>query len=112
VGFGFSLGKFTAEGTDRRSGMWVHEITDEPRQNSVNILFHNAAHSNFAFHLDAIPAGSEWDNWLTEPVPFLLIGAFFNGNPHEYYWDSNLREHYNWIIYIDTTNESRLIPRY
>jgi erythromycin esterase len=112
VGFAFSQGKFTAVGQGSRAGMWVHEITVEPRQNSVNILFHNAAHSNFAFHLDAIPAGSEWDNWLTGPVLFLSIGSVFNGNPFGYYWNSNLREHYNWIIYIDTTNESRLIPRY
>jgi erythromycin esterase len=110
VGFGFSLGKFTAVGQGSRSGMWVHEITDEPQQDSANILFHNAAHSNFAFHLDAIPAGSDWTNWLTGPVLFLWIGAGFNGNLLDYYWNSDLRVHYNWIIYIDTTNESRLIP--
>lgn len=112
VGFAFSRGKFTAVGQDSRSGMWVHEITEEPRYDSVNILFHNAAHPNFAFHLDAIPAGSEWDNWLTGPVLFLSIGSVFNGDPLDYYRNSDLRVHYNWIIYFDTTNESKLIPRY
>jgi erythromycin esterase len=112
VGFGFSQGKFTAVGQGRRAGIWVHEITDEPRQNSVNILFHNAEHPNFAFHLDAIPAGSEWSRWLTEPVLFLWIGSVFNGNPFGYYKNTDLRVHYNWIIYFDTTNESSLIPLY
>jgi erythromycin esterase len=111
VAFGFSQGKFTAVGTGSRAGMWVHEITDEPRNSSINFIFHHAEHPNFAFHLDAIPGGSEWDSWLNGYVPFLSIGAVFNGNSLDYYGGSDLRVNYNWIIYIDTTTESRLIPR-
>jgi erythromycin esterase len=112
VGFAFSQGKFTAAGQGSRSGNWVHEITAVPEQNSVNLVFHNAAHSNFAFHLDAIPTGSEWSRYLTGSVLFLWIGAGYNGYLREYYKNVDLRAHYNWIIYIDTTNESSLIPRY
>jgi erythromycin esterase-like protein len=111
VGFGFSRGKFTAQiGTMASAG--EHEITADPMQSSVNFIFHHAAHSNFAFHLDAISAGSEWGNWLTAPVPFLIIGNYFSGCPEDYYIDIDLRIHYNWIIYIDTTTASRLIPLY
>jgi erythromycin esterase-like protein len=98
VGFGFSRGKFNVIGEQ--------EITAEPMQSSVNFIFHHAAHSNFVFHLDAIPAGSEWGNWLTAPVPFLNIGDDFNGRPEDYYIDIELRIHYNWIIYFDTTTAS------
>jgi erythromycin esterase len=108
LGFGFSQGKFNAIGNDTNPQLGEKQITDEPRQTSVNFIFHHAANLNFAFHLDAIPAGSEWDNWLSNPVPFLWIGANFNGNPLNYYWDSYLSENYNWIIYIDTTNASIL----
>ena len=112
VGFGFSRGELSAEGTGNRAGMWFHEITAEPRYNSVNILLHNAAHPNFTFPLDAILNGSEWDNWLTRPRPFLSIGSAFNGNPDDYYKYPDLGKHYNWIIYFDTTNASSLIPGY
>ncbi|MGD2086255.1 MAG: erythromycin esterase family protein [Candidatus Aminicenantes bacterium] len=111
VGFGFSQGKFNAGVRSSRTEIDEHEITAEPKQDSVNMIFHNAANSNFAFHLDAIPAGSEWENWLTAPVLFLNIGALFNGRPQDYYWDTDLPALYNWIIYFDTTTASRLIQR-
>ena len=111
VGFGFSRGKFTAQ-IDFIASAGEHEITAEPLQSSVNFILHHAAHSNFAFHLDAISADSEWGNWLTAPVPFLIIGVDFNGRPQDYYIDIELRIHYNWIIYFDTTTASRLIPLY
>ncbi|UCH94625.1 MAG: erythromycin esterase family protein [Candidatus Aminicenantes bacterium] len=104
MGFAFSKGSFTV-------GYQSHEITDEPRRDSINFIFHHASHANFVFHLDAIPAGSEWDNWLSQPRPFLWLGAAYNGNPFNYYWSTKLNEHYNWIIYFDTTNASNLIPR-
>jgi erythromycin esterase len=111
VGFGFSKGSFTAGGQESAAGNWTHQITDEPSSASVNFLFHHASHSNFAFNLDAIPPGSAWDSWLSESRPFLSIGALYNGSPGNYYRSTNLRQHYNWIIYFDTTNASILIPR-
>lgn len=106
LGFGFSQGSFRAVGRDSAAGQWVHKITAEPLRDSINFLFHHASHPNFVFHLDGIPFGSRWDSWLSQPRLFLMIGAVFNGNPEYYYRTTNVRDHYNWIIYFDSTNES------
>jgi erythromycin esterase-like protein len=111
VGFGFSKGSFTAVGQESAAGNWTHQITYEPVSASVNFLFHHASLSNYAFNLDAIPPGSAWNSWLSVSRPFLSIGAGYNGSPGNYYRSTNLRQHYNWIIYFDTTNASMLIPR-
>jgi erythromycin esterase len=115
VGFSFSLGSFTARTwyqgghhTDPRP----QEITTNPRSDSINFIFHNASHPNFAFHLDTIPAGSEWDNWLKTPRPFLGIGAVFSGVPSDHYTSTDIRGHYNWIIHFDRTTASEPILRY
>lgn len=109
LGFGFSQGYFTALGRASRSGMWTHLINTEPEPDSINFLFHHASQKNFVFNPDSIPPGSEWDNWLSQPRPFLYIGALYNGNPSDYYKIQDVREFYNRIIYIDKTTNSRLI---
>ena len=114
VGFSFSLGSFTAVGQDQYgnyTGTGTHEITTEPQKHSINLIFHRALYPNFTFHLDAIPANSQWDNWLKTPRPFLSIGAAFNGNPSNYYRSTDIRAYYNWIIHFDRTTASELIPQ-
>jgi erythromycin esterase len=126
VGFGFSKGRFTAVGTSIygfRLGLSEYEITREPREDSINFIFHHASlpgfvlHSEatptgFALHLDAIPTGSAWDSWLdAAPRPFLWIGSGFDGIADHYYHSLDLREQYNWILYFDHTTASHLLPR-
>ncbi|UCH98158.1 MAG: hypothetical protein JSV88_15260, partial [Candidatus Aminicenantes bacterium] len=76
---------------------------------SINFLFYHASHPDFVFQLDVIPAGSQWDNWLNIQRPLLSIGAVYNGNPANYYRTLDIREHYDWIIYFDTTTASDLL---
>ncbi|NIM17106.1 MAG: hypothetical protein GTO45_34320 [Candidatus Aminicenantes bacterium] len=111
VGFGFSRGSFTAVGWGESYGKWTHIIIDAPDPTSVNFLFHYAFYPNFAFNLDGVPPGSAWDNWLSEWRPILSIGAVYDGIPDNFYRVTDMRQHYNWIIYVDTTNASILIPR-
>jgi erythromycin esterase len=112
IAFAFSQGSFTAVGRGRYgnyTGDWSHEITTGPLPGSINFLFYHASHPNFVFQLEKIPAGSQWDNWLTTPRLFLSIGAVYNGNPANYYRTPDIREHYDWIIYFDTTTASELL---
>ncbi len=112
IGFAFSQGSFTAVGRDQYgnyTGDMTHEITTEPLADSINFLFYHASHPDFVFQLEKIPAGSQWDNWLTTPRLFLSIGAVYNGNPANYYRTLDIREHYDWIIYFDTTTASDLL---
>jgi erythromycin esterase len=112
VGFGFSQGSFTALGTDQQGSYTepeTHQITTEPRDNSINFIFHHASHKNFVFHLDVIPGGSQWDNWLSRQRPFLMIGAGYDGDPADCYRVLDIRGHYNRIIYFDSTNATTLL---
>ncbi len=114
VGFSFSLGSFTAVGVDSQGNYTspgTHEITISPRNSSINFIFHHAAHSNFAFHLDAVPVGSQWQAWLSSPRPMLGIGAVYADYPLAYYLTIDIQRHYNWIIHFDRTSASELIPR-
>ncbi|NIM17075.1 MAG: hypothetical protein GTO45_34165 [Candidatus Aminicenantes bacterium] len=112
VGFGFSQGSFTALATGQQGSYTepeIHQITIDPRNDSINLIFHHASHKNFVFHLDAIPGGSQWDNWLSQQRPFLMIGAGYDGDPDDCYRVLDIRGHYNWIIYFDSTNATILL---
>jgi len=112
LGFAFSQGSFTAVGRDQYgnyTGLDTHEITKEPGSDSINFLFYHASYPNFVFHLEAIPIGSQWDQWLAVSRPFLSIGAVFSGTPEDYYWSTDIPGHYNWIIYFNSTNESIIL---
>jgi len=112
IGFAFSKGSFTAVGMDQAgnyTGLQTHEITAEPRNDSINFLFHYASHTDFVFRLDTIPPGSQWDNWLDSRRPFLSIGSAFNGNLSNYYRTIDIRTHYDWIIYFDNTTASEQV---
>lgn len=109
VGFGFSQGSFTAIDAKGLRQLKTHRITAVPRRDSINFLFHQASQPNYSFHLDNIPQGSGWSNWLNEVRPFLMIGASFDGKPDHYYLIINLCEHYNWLIYFDNTNASQIL---
>lgn len=112
IGFAFSQGSFTAVGRDQygnATGEMTHEITTEPLADSINFLFYHASQSDFVFQLEKISADSQWNNWLTTPRPFLSIGAVYNGNPANYYRTLDIRAHYDWIIYFDTTTASDLL---
>jgi erythromycin esterase len=108
VGFSFSQGSFTAFGPDR-GPLGIYEITTKPPSSSVNFIFHHASHPNFAFHIEAIPPGSEWDKWLGSQRPFLMIGALFSGEVLQYYKPFNIKA-FDWIIHFDQTTASSLIP--
>ncbi len=108
VGFSFSQGSFTAFGPDR-GPLGIYEITTEPTSSSVNFIFHHASHPNFAFHIEAITPGSEWDKWLGSQRPFLMIGALFSGEVLQYYKPFNIKA-FDWIIHFDQTTASSLIP--
>jgi hypothetical protein len=112
VGFAFSRGGFTAVGNDQDgnyTGLVTHWIMSRPKSDSINFLFYHASHPNFGFHLDAIPPGSQWDQWLTDSRPILMVGAVFCGFPGIYYRNTNIRENYRWIIYFGSTNASVLL---
>jgi erythromycin esterase len=113
VGFGFSKGHFTAVGRSTYGfylGLRDYEIIREPREDSINFIFHHASLPDFAFHVDAIPTGSSWDSWIATGLrPFLMIGAAFDGIPNHFYRTLNLREQYNWILYFDHTTASTLL---
>ena len=109
VGFGFSWGGFTA-----RTGMYGNPstvyINEIPVLHSINIIFHEASHPNFAFQLDAIPEDSHWASWLETPRKFLMgIGAGYAVSPTLYYVDMDIREHFDWLIYFRKSNPSRLL---
>ncbi|UCH92587.1 MAG: erythromycin esterase family protein [Candidatus Aminicenantes bacterium] len=112
LGFSFSKGSFTAYGIDQQGNVTtvqIFSITSAPKSDSINFIFHHASHSNFVFHLDVIPTGSHWDNWLANPIPFLMIGGSYNGVIENYYRATNIRDHYNWIIYFDFSSASQLL---
>jgi erythromycin esterase len=112
VGFAFSKGEFTALEQSQSGGyggLKTHEITEEPLNSSINFLFYNASHPNFAFHLDTIPNNSELNYWISTLRPILSIGSLFNGNPNNYYVYRYIKKNYNWIIYFDQTTASQLL---
>jgi erythromycin esterase len=112
VGFGFSQGSFTAVEINffgTYMGLVANKIRIEPLNGSINFLFHHASHPNFIFDLDAITPGCQWENWIAEERPFLMIGSMFNGNPKKYYRSVSVRQEYDWIIYFDNTRASTLL---
>lgn len=112
LGFSFSQGSFFAVEQVHSGGYTspkIRTISKEPLNNSINFIFHHASYPNFAFHLDAIPSGSEWSRWLESPRNILMLGAVFDGVPENYYWRIDILEQYNWINYFDNTTHSDLI---
>jgi erythromycin esterase len=112
VGFAFSQGSFTAWDSYQPGGnmeLKTQQITTDPRIDSINYVFHQASHPNFVFNLDAIPVGSQWENWLSQQRSFLMIGVSFSGDPANYYQFIDVRGHYNWLIYFDSTNATTLL---
>lgn len=110
VGFAFSQGRFMAVGLDLNgnyTGQLMHEIRAEPKDTSINFLFHQASHPNFVFQLDNIPAGSDWGRWLDTLRQFIRIGSAYNGNPDHYYKTLNIREQYSWLINFDFTEATK-----
>lgn len=115
LGFSFSQGSFNAVGQDQSgdyTGLKRHTIITEPLNDSINFIFHHASHPNFAFHLDAIPSGSQWSSWLESPRKILMLGAVFDGVAENYYKSVDLLGQYNWVIYFDKTTASELILIY
>jgi erythromycin esterase len=112
IGFGFSQGSFTAQGEDS-SGQLLdannHQINSEPLANSVNYLWHQAAHKNFVFIPDAFGSGSGWDNWMSSARPYLMIGSSYDDTPEDYYRPTDIRYNYDMIIYFDHTEASKLL---
>jgi erythromycin esterase len=112
VGFAFSKGYFTTPGIDPHgnfTGEMLQVIADEPFIYSINHLFRQASYSNFVFHLDSIPSGSQWDQWLSFPRPFLRITSVYNGNPEDDYTTIDIPVFFSWLIYFDITNASILL---
>lgn len=112
IGFALSTGSFTAMSQDAKGnylGVAVHDITLEPAPNSLNFLCHAASHANFVFEPAAFPLHSHWDKWLAYERPYFMIGATFNGDMSLYYRKTDIRRHFNRIIYFDMTEASRLL---
>jgi erythromycin esterase len=114
IGFGFSKGSFSAIGqnptTQQYEGLKTHTITVEPKHGSVNELFHAAKEKNFLLRLDRLEATSPLKTWLAPSRYFLSIGAVFNGVPDNYYYLTPLLQHFDILVYFDTTSYSAQVP--
>jgi erythromycin esterase len=107
IGFGFSKGSFTAVAqnptTQQYEGLKSHTITAEPKTGSTNELFHAAKEKKFLLRLDSLEPASPLRAWLSSSRYFLSIGAVFNGNPDAYYYLLPLLQHFDILVYFDTT---------
>lgn len=107
IGFGFSKGSFTAVAqnptTQQYEGLKSHTVTAEPKPGSANELFHAAKEKKFLLRLDRLEPASPLRAWLSSSRYFLSIGAVFNGNPDAYYYLLPLLQHFDILVYFDTT---------
>lgn len=111
IGFGFSTGQFNAEAeneTGQITGVETFEITAEPQNESINKIWSRAAHSDFVFDIEVFLADGEWNNHLSEAVPFLMVGSSYNGTPQEYYRSTDVPRLYDMIIYFNNTRATQL----
>ncbi len=106
VGFSFSKGYFEAvsQSGNYFTGLKVQLINTAPLKNSLNYILFNAKYDNFILKTSDIPTNSELGKWIAAPVPFLMIGAVYNGDPTIYYTDILLRAYYDVLINYDITN--------
>jgi erythromycin esterase len=111
IGFGFSTGHFNARG-ENQTGQLVDvdtfEITIEPDRDSINYLWYKASRPNFVFDVEAFTGDREWNNRLSSSNAFLMIGNSYNGNPSGYYRPTDIPNHFDMIIYFNSTTATRL----
>jgi len=113
IDFGFSFGSFTA--VNMKSIiyiLWTNYITRQPLFGSINYVCHYAQDDNFILRKADILADSDFDTWITEAHNFLDIGAVFNDNSYDYYYDIEFKEHCDVLIYFDDTTSSELLNTY
>jgi erythromycin esterase len=112
LGFSFSMGSFNAVGMNasgQYTGLQKCDITSVPPSNSINFLFHHANPDRFIFILDRLDEVTDLNQWLLEARRFLSIGAVFNNNPSDYYYNLNLRASYDVIMHFDVTTEAEIL---
>ncbi|MEM9832311.1 MAG: erythromycin esterase family protein [Bacteroidota bacterium] len=108
VSFMFSRGSFTAVGyeDEQYTGLQEHTIDEEPQQESLTEVFHNASSSTFTIGVTDLQKHTEWSDFFSKGTQYLSIGAVFNDQPEDYYrrFRPNL---YDQIIYFDNTTASQ-----
>lgn len=79
-------------------------ISKSPLKNSFYDVLFNVKYDNFYLNLNSIEVNSEIDKWISEYQPFLNIGEAYNGDPTLYYYNTNIKLYYNFIINYDVTS--------
>lgn len=105
LGFSFAKGDFTAR--DMNSDLATHTLEGDLSENSINSILYQSTLDNFILNVktqDLIIS-----DWLDAELFFLSIGAVFNGNQYVYYKVVKLKQHYDYIIHFDVTNNSELL---
>ncbi len=109
VGFTFSTGSFTAVpvGPEGKFGnLGTQTIQQPPIESSINLLFQNAQPTDFAFHLQNLPAGSGWPVFLSGNNSMLSVGSVYNGKAVDYYQPLRIGQTFDWLIYFDKVRAS------
>lgn len=113
IDFGFSFGSFTASNKKFIIyNLCANYIIRQPLFGSINYVCHYAQDDNFILKKTDIQADSDFDAWISEPHSFLDIGAVFNSNSYNYYYDIKFKEHCDVLIYWDETTSSELLNTY
>jgi erythromycin esterase len=110
IDFGFSFGSFTA--SNKKFIIYdlcTNYITRQPLFGSINYVCHYSQNDNFILKKTDIQEDSNLDMWFSESHSFLDIGALFNGNSYDYYYDIKFKEHCDVLIYWDETTASELL---
>ena len=106
IGFSFAKGSFTAVQTTPRQ-LRTNAITTEPIDGSLNWYFSKSSINQFA--IKTVSENQALNSWMNSRQRFLNIGAIFNGNPEDYYFEYPVQIHYDYLIHLDRTTNSDLL---
>jgi erythromycin esterase len=113
LGFNFFKGSFNAVEFDQwegYKGLKKHTV-GAPPQDAYSYRFRGADIPRFFLDLRTIDFDSTATDWIPGPRPFRSIGAVYDPDRPELYFDKpELPKEYDVIIYFENTAESILLP--
>lgn len=110
IGFGFSVGAFTARwniGLEDYSPLKEHKIRKTPREDSSNYIFYAMPDSRFILDFAGLSPEGEGCKWLLAAHFFMGAGSIYRDQPG--YSRVPLIEHYDQLIYIDDSTATTVI---
>lgn len=106
IAFSFNQGHLLAmfEENNNFLGPKEHNISNLPKRNSINYIFHATKHKDFLLINKKIPANSNLYQWMNKYNPFLNIGLVYKDT--KAYSSIPLIQFFDAIIHFHETNAS------